>query len=78
MFENKIINNYAHASRFIASWIRAGGDLRTGKDLSNFHKWLLSIGVEKDDADYIKFLAENGKLELQNNAKDFLNKLKTN
>ena len=38
MFENKIINNYAHASRFIASWIRAGGDLRTGKDLSNFRK----------------------------------------
>ena len=78
MFENKIINNYAHASRFIASWIRAGGDLRTGKDLHNFRKWLLSMGIKKDDADYIEFLAENGKLELQDNARDFLNKLKTN
>ena len=78
MFENKIINNYAHASRFIASWIKAGGDLHTRKDRDNFRKWLLSIGVEKDDADYIRFLAEDGKLELQDNAEDFLNKLKTN
>lgn len=78
MFENKIINDYAHATRFIVSWYKAGGELRTKKDLDNFYEWLLYIGVNNDDADHIKFLAMNGKLELQHSAKDFLNKLKTN
>ena len=70
MFENKLINDI-HASRYIASWVRSGGDLQYD-DNRNFYKWLLSIGLTEDDARYVKRLAENGKLELENNAKKFL------
>ena len=75
MFTNKPINGYTYATRFIASWVREGGKLRTGKDIDNFYKWLLSLGLTKDDADHIKFLAENGKLELEISAQKFLKDL---
>ena len=75
MFENTIINGYTYATRSIASWGRKGGKLQYGKDIDNFYKWLLSLGLTKDDADHIKFLAENGKLELEISAQKFLKDL---
>ena len=75
MFTNNMINGYIYETRFIASWVREGGKLETGKDISDFYKWLLSLGLNKDDADHIKFLATNGKLELEISAKKFLSKL---
>ena len=74
MFTNNKINGYIYETRYIASWIRSGGDLQDGRDVGNFYKWLLSTGLTKDEADHIKFLATNGKLELENSAKEFLSK----
>ena len=73
MFENKAINGYVYATRFIASWIKVGGQLRTGKDIEDFKDWLKSIGeVSEDDIDRIVYLATNGRLELEDHAKRFL------
>ena len=35
MFTNKPINGYTYATRFIASWVREGGKLRTKEDIDN-------------------------------------------
>lgn len=73
IFENKAINGYVYATRFIASWIKAGGQLRTGRDIKDFKDWLKSIGeVSEDDIHHIVFLATNGRLELEDHAKRFL------
>lgn len=72
MFENRKINGYIYETRFIASWVRAGGSLYYGEDVDNFYKWLLSLGLTEAEADHIKFLAMNGKLELETSAKKFL------
>lgn len=71
MFENKIIKG-EFASRYIASWIRVGGQLRYGKDEDDFNEWLLSLGLTEDEAYYITNLARCGKLEMQTNAMMFL------
>ena len=75
MFENRQIGGYTYATRFIASWLRKGGQLRTGEDYDNFYEWLLSLNLNEDDASHIKFLASNGKLELETSAMKFLNNL---
>ena len=75
MFENRPIDGYTYATRFIASWLRKGGQLRTGEDYDNFYEWLLSLNLNEDDASHIKFLASNGKLELETSAMKFLNNL---
>lgn len=74
MFENKSINGI-HASRYIASWVRAGGALYYGEDIHNFYKWLLSLDITEDEAKHIKRLAENGKLELEVSAEAFIKEL---
>ena len=74
MFENKLINGI-HASRYIASWIKAGGALYYGEDVNDFYKWLLSMGLTEEDAQHVKRLAENGKLELEINAEKFIKAL---
>ena len=71
MFENNLINGI-HATRYIMSWIRKGGKLRLGEDIDNFYEWLLSLNLSEEDADYIKFIATNGKLELETSAMRFL------
>jgi len=68
MFENKTWNG-VHYSRYIASWVRVGGNIKDG-DL--FRKWLKSIGVPEDITWDIYNLASNGKLELQTSAMKFL------
>lgn len=77
MFENRAVNNYIYETRFIASWVRAGGKLANGEDIDNFYEWLLSLGLTEEQADHIKFLATNGKLELEIHAKKYLNKIES-
>ena len=71
MFENGNFNGIYY-SRFIASWVRKGGMLKTGHDISMFRKWLTEIGCDDETVDKITFLASNGKLELENSAARFL------
>lgn len=71
MFKNKMIDGI-HATRYIASWVRKGGQLMYGEDIDDFYEWLLSLGLSTEDADDIKFLAMNGKMELENSALKFL------
>ena len=73
-FENKSIRGI-YATRFIASWLRMGGMLCTGKDVDNFRSWLLSLGLNSDEVWTIMYLATNGKMELEVNVKAFLKKL---
>lgn len=70
-FKNAILNG-VYASRYIASWLRAGGELKTGKDISDFKKWLKSLGLSDEEVHKVWYLATNGKLELQENAKKFI------
>ena len=73
-FENESIRGI-YATRFIASWLRMGGMLCTGKDVDNFRLWLLSLGLNSDEVWPIMYLVTNGKMELEVNAKAFLEKL---
>ena len=73
MFTNIKVNDI-HATRYIASWTRSGGKLYYLDDVEKFYNWLLSTGMTEDEAKQIKFLATNGKLELENSVKEFLNK----
>ena len=72
MFENRQINGYTYATRFIASWLREGGKLQYGNDVDNFEKWLSSLGLKEEDITRIRFLATNGKMELETSARQFL------
>ena len=71
MFENGNFNGIYY-SRFIASWVKKGGMLKTGHDISMFRSWLTEIGCDDETVDKITFLASNGKLELENSAERFL------
>ena len=74
-FENKIIEGI-HATRYIMSWVREGGQLgRRGEGIDDFHEWLLSLGLTDDEAREIEFIAMNGKLELETSARAFLKQL---
>ena len=80
VFENKIINGI-HASRYAASYENAGGKItglpRYDRD---FIEWLKTLFINdrkltEEEIDYIYRYAQtrrNGKLELQENAKEFL------
>lgn len=86
-FENKRIEGF-HASRYIASWLNIGGkfDAVENDDSSDvyypFEEWLMSIQFEdpdgtivhmsKENARYIRMLATNGDMELENSALAFL------
>ena len=69
MFENKVVGDYTYATRYIASWLRAGGKLEYGRDIDYFRDWLLSLSLSEDEVNHIVFLATNGKLELESSAK---------
>lgn len=77
-FENKTVGGGYFYTRFIASYYRAGGNPNNyrgnGKSLE---AWLRSLIIDdapmkEEDIKAILFLAENGKLELETNAKRFL------
>ena len=71
MFTNKLIND-VHATRYIASWLKMGGHLRTGADIDYFRDWLLSMEISDDDAYRIINLATCGRMELEYNARTFM------
>lgn len=74
MFENKQINGYTYASRFIMSWVRAGGTFGIhGEGYDDFKRWLKeSCNLNDKDINDIVFLAQNGKMEYEISAKAFL------
>lgn len=74
MFKNNLIGDI-HETRFIASWLRAGGQLYYVEDVDNFSKWLLSLGLTEDEVYHIINMATCGKIELEHNAREFLSKL---
>ena len=72
-FENRLIRGI-HKSRYVASWTNSQGPIRRG---GLFEGWLrmLTIDGEKlteDEVQEIVYYATNGKLELQEHAKQFL------
>ena len=70
MFENKVAKDtYVYYSRFIASFIKAGGKISYRGE---FRDWLEHLGLNKEDIDAICNMATNGKLELEHDAKYFL------
>ena len=70
-FENGTYNGIYY-TRFIASWLRKGGMLKSGHDLWLFRSWLRHLGLGSLDVDRISFLVTNGKLELEDDAEKFL------
>ena len=73
MFENKVIEGYTYATRFIMSWVRSGGKFdKSGKDYGDFRKWLESLKLDPEDIEDIMFLALNGQLELEVSAKNYM------
>lgn len=76
MWSNETENGI-HVTRFIMSWVRMGGKLRTGKDYDNFEAWLKTLIVDgknlsDQDVNHILDLSKNGKMELEYLAKQFL------
>jgi hypothetical protein len=75
MFENKIIDG-VHATRYIASWAKMGGDFgHKSKGRFDFYDWLKSLNLTDDEVDYIYNLATNGRMELEYSAKNFMSTL---
>ena len=73
MFENKVIDGYTYATRFIMSWVRSGGKFdKSGKGYGDFRKWLESLELDPVDIENIMFLALNGQLELEVSAKNYM------
>jgi hypothetical protein len=73
MFKNNLIGEI-HETRFIASWLRAGGQLYYVEDIDDFQGWLLSLGLNEDEAYHVINLATCGKMELEHSAREFLKK----
>lgn len=79
MFTNKTECGI-YATRFIASWLRMGGTLKFGEDYDDFRGWLETLKVDgnplsEQDVNHIVDLAQNGKLELEVSAKQYLKAL---
>ena len=73
-FDNAIIKG-THASRYIMSYLREGGSPRYR---DKFREWLKSLPMEltEEEIDYIVGIYDNGKMELEMNAKRFLKNYK--
>lgn len=84
-FENKISSQGIYYSQYIASWVKSGGNFEREviRDesghiedivwLGEFRGWLRSIGLPENEVYEIATLADNGKLELEESAKAYLN-----
>ena len=75
MFTNKQINEI-YETRYIASWLKAGGNLYYGEDIDEFSEWLKSLGLSDDEVYHLVNMATCGKLELEVNAKSFIKSIK--
>lgn len=82
-FENKYVEKHdAHYSRYIASWIKSGGDFKCGYRKggilgTTFAKWLKTLGMSDSEVYDIWNLATCGKFEFESNAKNFLKGLES-
>lgn len=70
-FENKIIQG-KEASRYIAAWVTAGGELYPYGNFDKFDKWLESLGLTKLERRYVHNIAAMSGKELRDSAKEFL------
>ena len=73
-FDNAVIKG-VHASRYIMSYLREGGEANYR---DKFREWLKSLPMEltEEEIDYIVGIYDNGKMELEMNAKRFLKNYK--
>jgi hypothetical protein len=76
MFKNNVVNGDTYETRYIVSWLKAGGELRYLNDIDNFRKWLLSLGLKNNEIQHTVYLATTGKFELESSAKTFLENIK--
>ena len=81
MYENELIKGI-YISRYIASWIKSGGQIgyaaRCLGQTNNFMNWLRTLVIDgehltEDEIWRIYSFATNGKLELEDSAKKFIN-----
>lgn len=74
-FENALIKG-VHATRFIMSWVREGGNLHwNGRGYKEFSDWLSSMGLNDEEIGTILEIARNGKMELETSAEKYLKKI---
>ena len=71
-FSNEQAMGYVYYTRFIASWAREGGDMTHLRAKGGFKDWLKTLPLTEEEIDDIVFLAENGKMELENSARAFM------
>ena len=73
-FENVIIRG-THASRYIMSYLREGGEANYR---DKFREWLKALPLEltEEEIHHIVDMYSNGKLEFEINAKSFLKNYK--
>ena len=73
-FENSIIKG-VHASRYIMSYLRSGGEIRYS---DKFREWLKALPLELTDEemDHIVEMYSNGKMEFEFDASQFLKNYK--
>lgn len=76
MFENVKVKGI-HATRYIMSYIRMGGNLTKREGRGEFENWLKSLGLNEEEIWSIVEIAVNGKLELELSATRFLAANKT-
>ena len=74
MFENKIVNG-DYYSRYIASYYKIANKLGVRVYRDEFLTWLNAVGVPEKEAREIANLADNGKLELETFARQYLETL---
>lgn len=83
-FENKVSSHGIYYSQYIASWAKSGGNFNREALVESghivdivwtgeFRGWLRSIGLPEEEVYEIAKLADDGKLELQESAKAYLN-----
>ena len=71
MLENVKIKGI-HSTRYIMSWVKSGGVLRTtGEGYYKFGQWLKGLGLSNEEKDTVLEIASNGKMELEVDAKIF-------
>jgi hypothetical protein len=70
MLENVKIKG-VHATSFIMSWVREGGNL-TWDNYEDFSNWLESLELSKEEIDIILEIARAGKLELEMSVMEFI------
>lgn len=72
-FKNELAWGTVHYTRFIASWVGIGGDMKHPRKPGGFRDWLRTLpDLSEEDIDNIMFIAENGKLELEDRARRFI------